>query len=248
MPLQNMRRARICIIFGESHPLDYHRKRTNYTEWRKQLVCDNYSKMESCPLQHFLSYFSFRILSLGGTVILHLPVLVRCTVTGWTALTSVRGLKHTCSAEPGSYLAASLHTTHTHPWTHWYKKQPRIKTQSSVRRNRREKEQQKESKQTENHKFNGTGVESLTCSGQLANWRCRSASLAARSCRCIKRMMGLKWWAWPAYLKTWCWAATFAGSSRRSGAGKGPPFWHVGADWCLFIVTVCYKIRDWSKI
>lgn len=29
MPLQNLGRARICIIFGESHPLDYHRMRTN---------------------------------------------------------------------------------------------------------------------------------------------------------------------------------------------------------------------------
>jgi len=92
----------------------------NYTKWRKQLVCDNYSQTESCPLQHFLCLsfspfsFSFRILSLGGTVILHLPVLIRSTVTGWTALTSVRGLKHTSSVESGSYLAASLHTTHTH--------------------------------------------------------------------------------------------------------------------------------------
>ncbi len=221
------------------------------TQRRRSANC-SISYCTSLFLSFSPSSFSSRILSLGGTVILHLPVLIRCTVTGWTALTSAGGLKHTCSAEPGSYLAASLHTTHTHththPCTHWYKKQPGIQTQSSVRRKRREKEQQKKSKQTENCKLNVTAVESLTGSGRLANWRCRTASMAARSS--IRRMMGLNWRAWPAYLKTWCWAATSAGSSRRSGPGKGPPFWHVGADWqsvCLLSLSAM-KLEIGAKL
>ncbi len=137
--------------------------------------------MEIYPLQHFLLYVSF---SFFFSVFLFLSYFVTRRHSNPTPAGShmfycnwlncfdkCEGVKTHFSAEPGSYLAASLHTTHTHTHTHthWYKKQPGIQTQSSVKRKRREKEQQKKSKQTENCKFNVSAVESLTGSGRLAN-------------------------------------------------------------------------------
>lgn len=229
--------------------------RLNDSDCRKRLVCDNYSKTEICPLQHFLLYVSFSFFFsvfpflsyfVTGRHSNPTPACSHTLYCNWlNCFDKCREVKTHLQCRAGLLSGCiSPHHTHTHPCTHWYKKQPGIQTQSSVRRKRREKEQQKKSKQTENCKLNVTAVESLTGSERLANWRCRTASVAA--------MMGLNWRARPVYLKTWCWVATSAGSSRRSGPGKGPPFWHVGADWrkteCLCVVTVCYEIRDWSKV
>lgn len=104
--------------------------RLNDSACRKRLVCDNYSKTEICPLQHFLLYVSF---SFFFSVFLFLSCFVigrhsNPTPAGshmfycnWlNCYDKCEGVKTHFSAEPGSYLAASLHTTHTH----WCKKQP----------------------------------------------------------------------------------------------------------------------------
>lgn len=212
-------------------------------DWRKWLVCDNSSFWRFFwALERFLHLCNsntlcvfpslFRFLSLlfppffcqgGGAEIQHLPVFISCTVTGWTALTSARGLKHAGRSEPGFFLTASVnaHSCEHTIWEtalcgkeEWEKTESRNKTTSSMPPLRKD--------------------------WQLASWRCR----AAESWRCVrimeqKRWTGARWRTWTAYLRTWCSAETFAGSSRSWGPGKGPLFWHVGDELlaCLFVVT-----------
>lgn len=104
-------------------------------DWRKWLVCDNSSfwrffwalerflhLCNSNTLCVFPSLFLFLSLPFplffcqgGGAEIQHLPVFISCTVTGWTALTSARGLKHAGRSEPGFFLTASVNA---HPCEH----------------------------------------------------------------------------------------------------------------------------------